>query len=118
MGFAPYTLHEYASKIEEEKRLANLEKAQCWDNVQDFRWHKTQASPNWYIIPIEQRRNGREALIEHGESLKLKDQEKASSLSLPTMTISSEEISVASKETQSGIAQKENDVNEDEEDEL
>ena len=26
-----------------------------WSDVVDFRWHRTTQSPNWYIIPEDQR---------------------------------------------------------------
>jgi hypothetical protein len=35
--------------------VANLIAAKNWDNVVDFRWHRTTASPNWTVTPEEQR---------------------------------------------------------------
>jgi hypothetical protein len=29
--------------------------ATCWDNVKDFRWHKSTHSPNWRVMPEEER---------------------------------------------------------------
>jgi hypothetical protein len=29
--------------------------AKCWDNVVDFRWHRTTPSPHWAVIPLKQR---------------------------------------------------------------
>lgn len=53
MGFAPYSL-QYTG-INEDIERAGLIEAKCWDNVVDFRWHKTEASPNWHVIPEEAR---------------------------------------------------------------
>ena len=52
MGFAPYinTNHSY-STIEEDFKVADLVNAACYDNVVDFRWHKSTQSPNWYVMP-------------------------------------------------------------------
>ena len=30
---------------------ADLVNATCWDNVVDFRWHKSIKSPNWDVWP-------------------------------------------------------------------
>jgi hypothetical protein len=36
-------------------QVANLNGAENWNNVVDFRWHRTTASPNWSVIPPEER---------------------------------------------------------------
>ena len=51
VGFAPYSL-TYAG-IEDDYVTAGLVDAHHWDDVVDFRWHKSTKSPNWYIIPSE-----------------------------------------------------------------
>jgi hypothetical protein len=53
MGFAPYAL-QY-EQWEADMSKAGLSQAGCWDNVVDFRWHKTEASPNWFVIPESER---------------------------------------------------------------
>lgn len=53
MGFAPYT-YKYGA-ILRDFELAGLSAAKCWDNVVDFRWHKTTASPHWHVIPQDRR---------------------------------------------------------------
>mmetsp|Transcript_7243 Transcript_7243/g.12041 ORF Transcript_7243/g.12041 Transcript_7243/m.12041 type:complete len:138 (+) Transcript_7243:2-415(+) len=56
MGFAPFA---YAyPKIDADTQSAALSAAKCWDNVVDFRWHKSTPSPNWYVIPDEERAVG------------------------------------------------------------
>ena len=47
MGFAPYDV-EYPA-ISAHFGEASLREARCWDNVVDFRWHRTTASPNWHV---------------------------------------------------------------------
>jgi len=37
-------------------QTAGLGAAVCWDNVVDFRWHKSTASPHWYIIREDSRK--------------------------------------------------------------
>jgi hypothetical protein len=32
-----------------------LTEAICWDNVVDFRWHRSTPSPHWHIIPPQDR---------------------------------------------------------------
>jgi len=49
LGFAPYAF-EYEGS-EAHLQAADLNAATCWDNVVDFRWHKSSASPNWRVIP-------------------------------------------------------------------
>lgn len=53
MGFAPYSLRYVA--VDADADQAGLTQAKCWDNVVDFRWHKTEASPNWFVIPESER---------------------------------------------------------------
>jgi len=53
MGFAPYN-YTYG-EIDRDFELAGLSGAKCWDNVVDFRWHKTTASPHWHVISQELR---------------------------------------------------------------
>lgn len=36
-------------------QVANLTSAKNWDNVVDFRWHRSTASPNWAVAPKQQR---------------------------------------------------------------
>lgn len=36
-------------------QVANLTTACNWDNVVDFRWHRSTASPNWSVAPEELR---------------------------------------------------------------
>lgn len=36
-------------------QVANLASASNWANVVDFRWHRSTASPNWFVIPQQQR---------------------------------------------------------------
>eukprot|EP00444_Apocalathium_aciculiferum_P051850 CAMPEP_0183517964 /NCGR_PEP_ID=MMETSP0371-20130417/15222_1 /TAXON_ID=268820 /ORGANISM="Peridinium aciculiferum, Strain PAER-2" /LENGTH=394 /DNA_ID=CAMNT_0025715953 /DNA_START=41 /DNA_END=1225 /DNA_ORIENTATION=- len=59
IAFAPYDL-SYAS-VQEHMSAASLgtasaERSAPWADVQDFNWHKRQASPNWCILPEEHRR--------------------------------------------------------------
>lgn len=53
MGFAPYAVEyrEFGSDL----AAAGLHGAKCWDNVVDFRWHRSTQSPNWHIIRSENR---------------------------------------------------------------
>lgn len=53
MGFAPYVVEyrEFGSDL----AAAGLHGAKCWDNVVDFRWHRSTQSPNWHIIRSENR---------------------------------------------------------------
>jgi hypothetical protein len=53
LGFGPYAV-SYAN-IDTHFQQANLADASSWDNVVDFRWHRTTQSPNWYVIPEAQR---------------------------------------------------------------
>lgn len=53
MGFAPYNLL-YAN-VDADADKAGLAQAQSWDNVVDFRWHKAEASPNWFVISESER---------------------------------------------------------------
>lgn len=27
----------------------------AWEDVKDFKWHRAQKSPNWDVIPMEER---------------------------------------------------------------
>ena len=36
-------------------QAAKLDQARCWDNVVDFRWHRTTKSPNWHILAEKDR---------------------------------------------------------------
>ena len=38
-------------------QAADLTSAACWDNVVDFRWHKTTPSPHWRVIEQTDRHN-------------------------------------------------------------
>lgn len=53
MRFAPYPLEYdlHAAHVRE----AALREAKCWDNVVDFRWHRSTPSPNWTSIPLSER---------------------------------------------------------------
>jgi tubulin-specific chaperone C len=53
MGFAPYTV-EY-NDITKHFQDADLSQARCWDNVVDFRWHRSTASPNWRVLLSSER---------------------------------------------------------------
>ena len=53
MGFAPYD-YSYAT-LDADIAAAGLQGAHDWDNVVDFRWHKTTPSPNWHVIPEHER---------------------------------------------------------------
>ena len=53
MGFAPYSL--MYPELERDMIEAGLRDARCWDNVVDFRWHRTTPSPNWFMIPVADR---------------------------------------------------------------
>ena len=53
MGFAPYSLMHL--ELERDMIEAGLRDARCWDNVVDFRWHRTTPSPNWFMIPVADR---------------------------------------------------------------
>ena len=48
LAFAPYNF-TYAG-IEEDIKTCHLEQASCWNNVVDFRWHKSIPSPNWKVL--------------------------------------------------------------------
>ena len=51
--FAPYAVqYDALSKHLDE---ASLTEAKCWDNVVDFRWHRSTQSPNWSILAEEGR---------------------------------------------------------------
>jgi len=57
MGFAPYSLVykdittlKSQTPLEAQMQEAGLQDARCWDNVVDFRWHRTTASPNWMTL--------------------------------------------------------------------
>ena len=32
-------------------QTADLTDAKCWNNVVDFRWHRTTKSPHWHVLP-------------------------------------------------------------------
>lgn len=32
-----------------------MQRAACWDNVVDFRWHRNTPSPHWSVIPRPER---------------------------------------------------------------
>jgi len=51
MSFAPYVLAY--DGIYQHLQEANLAKADVWDNVIDFRWHKKTESPNWNRLSPE-----------------------------------------------------------------
>ena len=51
--FAPYSL-DYDG-ILNHFQMTNLSNARCWDNVVDFKWHRSTKSPNWDILPVEER---------------------------------------------------------------
>lgn len=53
MGFAPYQV-TYA-QLEADLKATGLEDAKCWDNVIDFRWHRSTQSPNWHVLPPSRR---------------------------------------------------------------
>eukprot|EP00605_Chrysophyceae_sp_TOSAG23-4_P002004 GSChrysophyteH1.ASY1.ANO1.2218.1 assembled CDS len=53
MGFAPYEV-DYP-QLTQHFTEASLREARCWDNVVDFRWHRTSASPNWRVLPPGER---------------------------------------------------------------
>lgn len=53
MGFAPYAYS--FSGIDTDMQAAGLDTAHCWDNVVDFRWHRTTQSPNWHLIQEKDR---------------------------------------------------------------
>ena len=38
-------------------QASNLTEAKCWDNVVDFRWHRTTPSPPWHMIAPSERAN-------------------------------------------------------------
>eukprot|EP01038_Epipyxis_sp_PR26KG_P005691 gene5691-7857_t len=52
MGFAPYKSNNYFQYegLEDDFQKSDLLSATCWDNVVDFRWHKTTKSPNWFTL--------------------------------------------------------------------
>ncbi|CAM6025899.1 unnamed protein product [Sphagnum balticum] len=52
--FAPYTFHY--SSIEKDLQAANLmEETGLWESVDDFRWLQAVQSPNWNVLPSDQR---------------------------------------------------------------
>ena len=53
MGFAPYDVSY--PQLTTHLESAELSLAKCWDNVVDFRWHRTTQSPNWHVILSENR---------------------------------------------------------------
>lgn len=53
LGFAPY--HASYPTLSRDLEAANLLAATNWDNVVDFRWHRSTTSPNWSVIPPEER---------------------------------------------------------------
>ncbi len=53
MGFAPYAYSFQG--IDADMQAAGLEAAHCWDNIVDFRWHRTTQSPNWHLIQEQSR---------------------------------------------------------------
>ena len=53
MCFAPYRV-AYAG-FGQDLKSAKLEDAKCWDNVVDFRWHRTTLSPNWRVLDAKER---------------------------------------------------------------
>ena len=53
MGFAPYQV-TYKG-FEQDLKAAQLEMARCWDNVVDFRWHRSTHSPNWRVLALTER---------------------------------------------------------------
>lgn len=53
MGFAPYLLSYQACALHMGE--AALLDAKCWDNVVDFRWHRSTHSPNWFSISEAER---------------------------------------------------------------
>ncbi len=50
MAFAPYIAAVQYGCIVEDFQEANLQDAKCWDNIVDFRWHRSSQSPNWHIL--------------------------------------------------------------------
>eukprot|EP01041_Mallomonas_annulata_P010360 gene10360-21614_t len=52
---APYSARY--NDVDNDFKLAGLEGAVCWDNVVDFRWHRSTQSPNWSCTPIDQRKS-------------------------------------------------------------
>eukprot|EP00929_Paragymnodinium_shiwhaense_P043529 TRINITY_DN22382_c0_g1_i1.p1 TRINITY_DN22382_c0_g1~~TRINITY_DN22382_c0_g1_i1.p1 ORF type:complete len:401 (-),score=111.08 TRINITY_DN22382_c0_g1_i1:119-1273(-) len=62
MLFSPHDLrypglqdHVHAASLGELPALDAL-RSGIWSDVQDFNWHKRQASPNWRLVPVELRR--------------------------------------------------------------
>ncbi|CAK9204024.1 unnamed protein product [Sphagnum troendelagicum] len=52
--FAPYAFHY--SGIEKDLQAANLmEETDLWESVDDFRWLRAVQSPNWSVLPSDQR---------------------------------------------------------------
>jgi hypothetical protein len=52
--FAPYAFHY--SGIEKDLQAANLmEETGLWESVDDFRWLRAVQSPNWSVLPSDQR---------------------------------------------------------------
>lgn len=82
MGFAPYSIQyeniatDFSVRIKinlnfaglyHNLQAAGLGDAKSWDNVVDFRWHKKTQSPNWSIIPLEQRITSVPIELEHAD---------------------------------------------------
>ena len=59
LRFAPYPLTHPSLAIDLEaaglKPVAGPSVAHLWREVDDFGWHKVQASPNWSVLPSSQR---------------------------------------------------------------
>lgn len=53
MGFAPYQV--VYPQLEADLAATGLVEAKCWDNVIDFRWHRSTQSPNWVVLAPEER---------------------------------------------------------------
>ena len=53
MGFAPYRV--VYPQLEADLAATGLAEAKCWDNVIDFRWHRSTQSPNWAVLAPEER---------------------------------------------------------------
>ncbi len=51
-------------------QTANLLSANCWENVVDFRWHKSTPSPNWRpVLQVESLAEMDRRLIDDGWSI-------------------------------------------------
>ena len=57
MRFAPYELHylQLRQQMEDTGFDANEGTGRMWAQVDDFRWHRAQHSPNWSVLPAEER---------------------------------------------------------------